>query len=131
MAANAEQIRLKNEYTGDASINLCDSTCPSFDLCKKRILIVGGITRMECLYRELIEGHGGVFEYHDGYIKNGTKKLESRLKRADIVVCPVNCNSHAACIMVKNLGKKHKKKVHMLSSYSLSSVTRAIQGVDN
>lgn len=36
------------------ALNRCDATCPQFDLCKKRILIVGGITRMESLYRELI-----------------------------------------------------------------------------
>jgi hypothetical protein len=110
--------------------NIGNNNCPVFDLCKKRILIVGGIRRMETLYRELIESHGGVFEYHDGYVRNGSKKLESRLKRADIVVCPVNCNSHAACIIVKNLGKKYKKTVHMLASFSLSSVTRIIKDAD-
>ena len=36
--------------------------------------MVGGITRMESLYRELIESRGGVFEYHDGYVKKGAQK---------------------------------------------------------
>jgi hypothetical protein len=110
------------------ALNRCDTTCPSFDLCKKRILIVGGITRMESLYRELIEGCGGVFEYHDGYMKKGTKGLENRLRRADMVVCPVSCNSHAACSIVKNLAKKHNKTVHMLPNSSLSAVSQAIWG---
>jgi hypothetical protein len=143
--SNAEQIssvfKLQHESKTDSGkifrenrdtvvLNRCDAGCPSFNLCKKRILIVGGITRMESLYRELIEGHGGIFEYHNGYVKNGVKKLESSFKRADIVVCPVNCNSHAACIIVKNLGKKHRKTVCMLASFSLSSVARAILGAD-
>ena len=34
----------------------CDESCPSFDLCSKRVLIVGGVERMESLYREFIEG---------------------------------------------------------------------------
>jgi hypothetical protein len=110
------------------ALNRCDATCPSFDLCKKRILIVGGITRMESLYRELIEGCGGIFEYHDGYMKKGIKALESRLRRADVVVCPVSCNSHAACSIVKNLAKKHNKTVHMLANSSLSAVSQAIWG---
>ena len=110
------------------SMNSCSAACPSFDLCKKRILMVGGITKMESLYRELIEKGGGIFEYHDGYMKKGVKPLESRLKRADMVICPVNCNSHAACSIVKNLAKKHNKSVHMLASSSLSSVSRAIWG---
>lgn len=107
-------------------MNSCDAGCPAFDLCRKRVLIVGGISRMEALYRELIEKSGGVFEYHDGHMNGGAKQLESRLRRSDIVLCPVNCNSHAACSMVKNLGKKHKKRVHMLPSFSLSAVSRAI-----
>ncbi|WP_419662024.1 conserved uncharacterized protein, DUF2325 [Desulfosarcina variabilis str. Montpellier] len=110
--------------------NRCDASCPSFDLCKKRILMVGGITRMESLYRELVEGCGGVFEYHDGYVKKGAKCLEGRLKRADMVICPVNCNSHAACSIVKNLGKKHNKPVHMLPNSSLSAVSQVIWGED-
>jgi hypothetical protein len=112
------------------SLNRCEASCPSFDLCRKRILIVGGITRMEALYRELIEGSGGIFEYHDGYMKNGVRNLESRLKRADVVLCPVGCNSHAACTLVKNLGKKHNKPVHMLTSSSLSAVSQALQTKD-
>lgn len=108
-------------------MNRCDANCPAFDLCSKRVLIVGGISRMEALYRQLIENSGGVFEYHDGYMKGGSKRLESRLKRSDIVLCPVNCNSHAACNMVKNLGKKHNKPVHMLANFSLSAVSQVIQ----
>lgn len=107
-------------------MNRCNNTCPAFDLCRKRILIVGGIARMEALYRRLIEDNGGVFEYHDGYMHAGAKQLESRLKWADIVLCPVNSNSHAACSLVKNLGKKHNKPVHMLANFSLSAVSQAL-----
>jgi hypothetical protein len=124
------QIKKKtHEILGEVfTSNRCDATCPSFDLCKKRILLVGGITRMESLYRELVENSGGVFEYHDGYMKKGVKKLENRLKRADVVVCPVSCNSHAACSIVKNLAKKHNKTVHMLANSSLSAVSLALWG---
>jgi len=104
----------------------CDVGCPAFDLCRKRILIVGGITRMESLYRQLIEARGGIMEYHDGYVKGGTRKLEQRLKWADMVLCPVNCNSHAACSLVKNLGKKHNKPVHLLPNVSLTAVSQII-----
>ena len=110
------------------ALNSCDAACPAYDLCKKRVLIVGGITRLKTLYRELIEGNGGIFEYHDGYMKKGVKKLESSLRRADVVVCPVNCNSHAACSIVKNLAKKHDKTVHMLPNFSINAVSRVIWG---
>ena len=54
--------------------------------------------------------------------------MKAVLKRADMVICPVNCNSHAACSIVKNLGKKHNKPVHMLASSSLSAVSQVIRG---
>jgi len=109
-----------------ASLNRCDANCPSFDLCKKRILLVGGMTRIEFLYRDLVEKSGGVFDYHDGYMKRGTRMLENCLYRADVVICPISCNSHAACNMVKNLAKKHNKTVHMLANSSLSSIYRVL-----
>jgi len=108
----------------------CDDRCPVSGLCRKRILIVGGIERMESRYRKLIEGGGGVMEYHDGHVTQGARELECRLKRADMVLCPINCNSHAACLIVKKLGKKHGKPVCMLSNFSLSAVSRAIWNED-
>ena len=108
--------------------NGCDKTCPSYDLCKRRVLMVGGLTKMESLYRQMIEAKNGIFEYHDGYMQNGVKKLERRVRRADMVLCPVNCNSHAACVLVKKLGKKHKTPVRLLASSSLNAIGEAISG---
>jgi uncharacterized coiled-coil protein SlyX len=105
----------------------CGPQCPSYDLCKKRVLIVGGIERMEKAYRKLVEERGGIFEYHAGHMKSGGKGLENSVQRADFVLCPVNCNSHGACLKVKSLGKKFKKPVHMLSNFSLSAVARTME----
>ena len=104
----------------------CDESCPSFDLCSKRVLIVGGVERMESLYREFIEGGGGVLDYHNGSLQGGTRQLERSLRRADIILCPVNCNSHGACIKVKNLAKKHNKTFYMLPNGSLSTISRLL-----
>ncbi|MEZ4525811.1 MAG: DUF2325 domain-containing protein [Desulfobacterales bacterium] len=108
----------------------CDKSCPSFDLCRKRVLIVGGLSKMQSLYRELVESNGGIFEYHDGDVKGGVKNLENSFMRADIVLCPVNCNSHAACSLVKHMGKKHNKSVRMLSGSGLNAIFRGIQTSD-
>lgn len=115
------------EFIGDlARTKRCEPSCPSFDLCRKRILIVGGLTRMEELYRRFIEASGGVFEYHDGHVKRGTRTLENRFMWADVVLCPVSCNSHAACSVVKHIGKRHKKPVHFLFNSSLNAVSQAL-----
>ncbi len=92
----------------------------------KRILIVGGIERMETKYRQVIEKEGGILDYHSGNMQGGVKKLERCLQRADIVLCPVTCNSHGACAMVKRLGKKHNKTVHMMPSFSVHAISRAL-----
>jgi len=109
-------------------MNRCDESCPSFDLCQKRILIVGGIERMESLYRDMVEDLGGRLDYHSGHVKGGARGLEHSVRRADMVLCPVNCNSHAACSLVKKLGKKYNVPVHMLSGFSLTSVSQLLKG---
>ncbi|MBU2552357.1 MAG: DUF2325 domain-containing protein [Proteobacteria bacterium] len=111
----------------EAEAEPCDETCPSYDLCRKRILIVGGMTKMARHYREIVESRGGLLEYHDGNMKSGARALENRLKRSDLVLCPVDCNSHAACTLVKRLGKKHNKPVRMLSGSSLNAISQAFE----
>ena len=97
--------------------------CPLFDLAGKRILIVGGITKIKAFYRRTIEEKGAVFEYHDGWGKHG---LEGQIRRSDMVLCPVNCNSHNACLNVKKMCKKHCKRVQMLHNSSLHSISQAL-----
>lgn len=95
-------------------------------LCEKRVLIVGGITKLRSHYQNVVENLGGNFEYHDGYLKSGEKELESLIKKSDIILCPVDCNSHGACISVKKICKRIKKPYHMLASSSLSSISDAL-----
>ncbi|WP_279060193.1 hypothetical protein [Bilophila wadsworthia] len=38
----------------------------------------------------------------------------------------MNCNSHGACIKVKNLAKKHNKTFYMLPNGSLSTISRLL-----
>ena len=109
-----------------SNMNRCDETCPSFGLCGKRVLIVGGMTKMKAFYRKLIEENGGVFEYHDGYTRGGAKSLDCQIRRADVVLCPVDCNGHNACSTAKRLGKKYKKTVKMLPGSGLSAISRAL-----
>ena len=118
-----EVDRVTNQIsTSDQS----DDKYPFSDLEHKRVLIVGGMTKLKTFYRKLIEEKGGIFEYHDGYMNGGSNGLESKLRGADVVLCPVNCNSHAACSMVKTLGKKFRKDVHMLANSSLSTISQAL-----
>lgn len=105
----------------------CDGpSCPAYNICAEKILIVGGVTKIKHLYRDLVESNGGIFDYHDGYMTSGKQNLEARIKRSDLVICPVNCNSHGACSKVKQLCKKHNKAISLLASSSLSAISEAI-----
>ena len=104
----------------------CGEACPMSTICAKRILIVGGVTKMKHLYKHLIESVGGAFEYHDGYMSSGKQSLESRIRRSDLIICPVNCNSHGAAKSVKKFCQKYKKSVKMLPSSSLSAISNVL-----
>ncbi len=97
------------------------------NLCKRRILFVGGLDRLEQHYRDLVEKEfGGIFEHHNGDCSIGNGRLEEMIRRAELVLCPVNCNSHNACLCVKKLCKELNKPFIMLQSSGLSSLKRAI-----
>ncbi len=56
----------------------CANPCPCAQ-CPQRVLVVGGIERMEPLYRQVIEAKGHIFEYHAGHLRKGGNKLENLL----------------------------------------------------
>lgn len=92
----------------------------------KRVLIVGGITKLKSFYREAVENLGGDFSYHDGYLRSGERELESLVARSDIILCPVDCNSHNACLSVKKICSRTNKPCQFLPSSSLSSIAGAL-----
>ncbi|SHK62794.1 DUF2325 domain-containing protein [Desulforamulus aeronauticus] len=115
-------------YQGETQgTETCDQSCCNYELCNKKILIVGGISKFKSFYRDLIEEKGGKFDYLDGYMKGGERVLDIKIRRCDLVLCPVDCNSHNACLSVKKLCKKHGKPFKMLTSSSVSGITQAIR----
>ncbi|WP_020590137.1 DUF2325 domain-containing protein [Desulfobacter curvatus] len=100
--------------------------CPRRRLCARRIFMIGGITKMKSYYRQIVEKAGGEFDYHDGYLRNSNEDLAAKVRRCDVVVCPVSCNSHNACLKVKHLCTRYNKELKILNSASLSAVTQAL-----
>ncbi|MCG8618679.1 MAG: DUF2325 domain-containing protein, partial [Desulfobacterales bacterium] len=106
-------------------------SCSQYQLCARRIFMIGGITKMKAYYKDIVEKAGGEFDYHDGYIKGAGMDIEARVKRSDLVLCPVNCNSHNACIRVKKLCNQHNTPLKILASSSLSAVGQAVFSQEN
>jgi len=96
--------------------------------CPRRVLIVGGLSRLHHLYREIVAAAGGELDYHDGSLRQGGDNLSARIDRSDLVICPVNCNSHNACKRVKGLCKRMNKPLKILPTASLSAISATLKG---
>ncbi len=126
-AAGVNEIASPEELTACPIQGACSrDNCPNHRLCARRIFMIGGITKMKSYYRQIVEKAGGEFDYHDGYLKNSNADLAAKVRRCDIVVCPVSCNSHNACLKVKHLCSRYNKELKILNSASLSAVTQAL-----
>ncbi len=100
--------------------------CPGQLLCGKKILYVGGRTNLVHHYRSLVERHGASFIYHDGGIEDTNNSLPKLLGTVDSVICPIDCVSHNACLLVKNVCKQRVKPLKFIRSSSLSSLKRSL-----
>ncbi|MCD4706318.1 MAG: DUF2325 domain-containing protein [Candidatus Sabulitectum sp.] len=71
----------------------------------------------------------GDFKYYDGRQNSGEKKWREGISWADVVLCPVDMNSHRAALGVKKICKKMQKPFMMLRRSSVSSISRALDRV--
>lgn len=76
----------------------------------RMVLCVGGRTRAITEVRDLVEGAGGQFAYHDGGFENNLHQLDSTLAAADLVICQTGCISHNAYWRVKTHCKRTGKR---------------------
>lgn len=49
--------------------------CAHYQLCAKRIFMIGGMTKMESYYRDIVKKAYGKFDFHNGYLKNALTSL--------------------------------------------------------
>ena len=138
----AEQEREIEEGLGEAkdvarTLNSCPlrrgqadpNVCLRRFLCEKRILLVGGMDKLSPHYRRIIEQLGGCFQRHDGDVRSGLATLEEQIARADVVLCPVDCNSHGACKCVKIACKRFDKNHLFPRNSSVSMLCRSLMEV--
>ena len=93
---------------------------------KKHVAMVGGIESLEIHYRELVEAMGGTFQRHDGDCRGGECPIQDCVRRADLVVCPVEVNSHNAVKSVKKLCRKYGVPCCFPRTAGLSGLRTAI-----
>ncbi len=96
------------------------------DLAGQAILYVGGRLGVLPHIRATVEARNGQLLHHDGGMEQAARCLERLVERADVVVCPIDCVSHDACLRVKGLCRRLHKPFVPLRSTGASSFTRAL-----
>jgi hypothetical protein len=91
------------------------------------IVLIGGISRLKPAYQEAIESLGARFMHHTGACPRGRKELVHLVRRAHIVLCAWDHNSHQACKAVKAICKAVGKPCYFLSSSGVSQVKRLLE----
>lgn len=117
---------VRDEATESQEPGACH--CPYRDfLSQKHVTMVGGISSLECHYRNVVEAMGGTFQRHDGDCRGGEWLIQDCVRRADLVVCPVEVNSHNAVKSVKKLCKKYGVACCFPRTAGLSGFRMAIE----
>jgi len=94
------------------------------------VLHVGGRPNQVAHLRAAAERAGATLLHHDGGIENHLHLLGGLTSQADIVVFPVDCISHHAAQMVKQLCRQAGKRFVPLRSAGASSLLAALRRPD-
>ncbi|MGQ9370654.1 DUF2325 domain-containing protein [Azospirillum sp. ST 5-10] len=92
----------------------------------RAILYVGGRPGLMPHLRAAVESRNGCLLHHDGGIEQASRCLEGLVERADVVVCPIDCVSHDACLRVKGICRRLRKPFLPLRSAGASTFARAL-----
>ena len=91
-----------------------------------RVAYVGGVESLESCYKQMAESFGCPFCYHCGHCEGGKKAIEGIVDKNDVVFCPIDINSHNACLLVKRVCKMRDKPCFFLRSSGVSALKRGL-----
>lgn len=119
-------LNLTKEFSGGAAS--CPPECPLRNILQgKHIAMVGGIGSLEAHYRSLVDEMGATFDRHDGDCRGGVCFVEDCVKRSDLVVCPIDVNSHNAVKAVKKICKSYGVPCCFPRSAGLTGLRHALE----
>lgn len=125
VAAEQREAALRDELVAvETMLPLATASAPSREpplLGGTTILYVGGRPQQIVGLRGLADRAGVSLLHHDGGVEDNISNLGGLVSRADVVVFPVDCVSHAAVTMVKQLCQQGGKGFVALRSASASA----------
>jgi len=87
-----------NRFENNQCNQAINSDC---NLCKRRMRLVGCLSKLQSFCEKLVLEMTGVCDYHDGMCPNGESILQQNIHKADSALCPVVVFSHVVCQSVK------------------------------
>lgn len=117
--------QLRPPAVASAAASEAEPAAPG-DLGGQAILYVGGRPSALPRLRAVVETRNGCLLHHDGGFEQATRCLAGLVERADVVVCPVDCVSHDACLQVKGLCRRMGKPFVPMRSAGATSFARML-----
>ncbi|MFV0369812.1 MAG: DUF2325 domain-containing protein [Hyphomicrobiaceae bacterium] len=93
---------------------------------RPRVLYLGGRTGSIDQLRAIAEQASADFYHHDGGKEHAFRLIEELIGRCHLVVCPIDCINHRACILAKGRCKSLNKAFVPLRSSGGSEFKRAL-----
>jgi hypothetical protein len=106
-----------------------EATKDEMTLADTTILYVGGHPHQIAQLRFAAESFGACFLHHDGGLEERGSLIASLISRADHVMFPVDCVSHAAVAAIKKSCRQMGKRYRPLRSSGRSSLLAALHAV--
>ena len=107
-----------------------DTSEPPSRVVNLNLLYVGGRQAQIAHLRMLAERAGATLLHHDGGIEERNGLLQGHISRADAVLFPVDCISHAAMSLIKRLCRQSGKPFLPLRSAGLAPFYAALTRID-
>jgi hypothetical protein len=95
----------------------------------RRILCIGGLTRLVGRYRDMVETSGGRFLHHDGGREESIHRIEALVSGVDAVICQAACVSHGAYWRLKDECKRRGLPCVYLKSMGITSFARGLESL--
>ena len=120
------ELRQEIEAIEASLSSIGDTNEPPQRLPNLTLLYVGGRQAQIAHLRILAERAGATFLHHDGGIEERNGLLQGYISRADAVLFPVDCVSHAAMSLLKRLCRQSGKPFLPLRSAGLAPFCAAL-----
>lgn len=91
-----------------------------------RVLYLGGRPAILPHLKKAADQRQAELLHHDGGVDDNIHRIEDLVKSCDVVMCPIDCVSHGACLLAKETCHRLRKRFIPIPTSSRSGFERAL-----